>query len=76
MKSSEDSKILGSTIELKDASNFESIVKEQKQMPQYASVQKPSHNQQSDQFLVRIQQSTHCRNCKCYYECYCLIIEN
>lgn len=33
-------------------------------MPQYASVQKPPHNQQPDQFLARIQQSTHCRNCK------------
>lgn len=67
--------MLGSTIEIKNVSNFESIVKEQKQMPQYASVQKPSHNQQSDQFLVRIQQSTHCRNCKYNQEHYHLIID-
>lgn len=33
-------------------------------MPQYASVQKPPHHHQTDQFLARIQQSTHCRNCK------------
>jgi len=36
-------------------------------MPQYASVQKPIYNHQPDQFLARIQQSTHCRNCK-YFE--------
>lgn len=35
------------------------------QVPQYACVQKPPSNQQPDQFLARIQQSTHCRNCKC-----------
>lgn len=37
-------------------------------MPQYASVQKPPLSQQADQFLARIQQSTHCRNCKYYYK--------
>ncbi|XP_029343320.1 neurabin-1 isoform X2 [Acyrthosiphon pisum] len=58
----EDSIVLEPTIELKDVSNIESIVQEQKQMPQYASVQKPPHNHQPDQFLARIQQSTHCRN--------------
>jgi len=60
----EDSKILESSIDLKDVSNVESILQDQKQIPQYASVQKPSLNYQSDQFLARIQQSTHCRNCK------------
>ncbi|CAI6343414.1 unnamed protein product [Macrosiphum euphorbiae] len=58
----EHSIVLEPTIELKDVSNVESIVQEQKQMPQYASVQKPPHNHQPDQFLARIQQSTHCRN--------------
>lgn len=80
MNRTDGSKILESSIELNDVLNIESIVHEQKQMPQYASVQKPSliqqpdqllariqqspHIQQPDQLLARIQQSTHCRNCK------------
>uniref|UniRef100_A0A2H8TE18 Neurabin-1 n=1 Tax=Melanaphis sacchari TaxID=742174 RepID=A0A2H8TE18_9HEMI len=62
VKRTEDSLAVESTIESKDVSNVESIVQEQKQMPQYASVQKPPHHHQTDQFLARIQQSTHCRN--------------
>jgi len=58
----EDSKMLETTIELKDVSNVELSIQEQKQMPQYASVQKPPQNHQPDQFLARIQQSTLCRN--------------
>ncbi|VVC31527.1 Hypothetical protein CINCED_3A001844 [Cinara cedri] len=58
----EDSPIIESTIELNDVLNVESIIHEQKQMPQYASVQKPLHIQQPNQLLARIQQSTHCRN--------------
>lgn len=57
--------MLETAIELKDVSNVELSVQEQKQIPQYASVQKPPQNQQTDQFLARIQQSTHCRNRKC-----------
>lgn len=64
MNRTEDSIAIESTIELKDVSNVETVVQEQKQMPQYASVQKPPHHHQTDQFLARIQQSTHCRNCK------------
>jgi len=45
-------------VEIKDTSKSESINHEQKQIPQYACVQKPPHNQQTDQFLARIQQST------------------
>ncbi|XP_050430414.1 uncharacterized protein LOC126839262 isoform X3 [Adelges cooleyi] len=46
--------------ETKDISN-ELVAYEQKQIPQYASVQKPQV-QQTDHFLARVQQSTHCRN--------------
>lgn len=67
MNCTEVTKIIETTIESKDLSSVESIVHEQKQMPQYACVQKPSHNQQPDQFLARIQQSTHCRNCMSLY---------
>lgn len=64
MNRAENTKMLDSQIEPKTPSNVESVIQEQKQMPQYASVQKPQHNHQPDQFLSRIQQSTHCRNCK------------
>lgn len=69
----EDSKILDFAIEVNDVSNVELIVQEQNQMPQYASVQKPSYSHQPDQFLARVQQSTHCRNCKCLLRFFFLI---
>lgn len=64
MNRAENVKVLDSHVELKNPLNVESVVQEQKQMPQYASVQKPLHNHQPDQFLARVQQSTHCRNRK------------